>query len=139
MHCTLSHDDARADTARRRGCTGFTIIEMLVVMTVVALLLSVIAPNYVRHIDHARETVLKQNLITLRDAIDKFRVDQGRLPLTLQELVTSKYLRAIPVDPMTERADTWNPSPATDGGAGISDVHSAAPGTATDGSHYASW
>jgi general secretion pathway protein G len=112
---------------------------MLVVMTVVALLLSVMAPSYVRHIDRARETVLKQNLMTVRDAIGKFKTDQGRWPLTLQELVTSRYLRAIPVDPITDRADTWVASSATDGSAGIEDLHSGAQGTATDGSRYAVW
>lgn len=124
---------------RPTGHAGFTVIEMLVVMTVVALLVSVMAPAYIRHVDHAREVVLKQNLTTVRDAIDKYKSDQGRLPANLQEMVTSKYLRTIPVDPITDRADAWILTPATDGSGGIIDIHSGATGTATDGSRYASW
>lgn len=122
-----------------RLCQGFTVIEMLVVMMMVALLVSVMAPSYVRHIDRTRETVLKQNLATVRDAIDKFKADQGRLPQNLQDLVTAKYLRSVPVDPITDRSDTWVEAPTTEGGVGIVDLHSGAPGTALDGSKYAIW
>lgn len=119
--------------------SGFTVIEMLVVMMVVALLLSVIAPQYVRHIDRARETVLRQNLASVREAIDKFKADTGRLPQDLKELVSHRYLATLPIDPMTERADSWVLTPATEGLSGVSDLHSGAPGAATDGSSYASW
>lgn len=119
--------------------TGFTVIEMLVVMTVVALLVSVMAPAYVRHVDRAREVVLKQNLAVSRDAIDKFRADRGRLPLSFQELIASKYLRAVPVDPINDRQDTWLFTPSADGNAGIADLHSGSQGTAQDGSRYANW
>lgn len=125
-----------------RGCTqqGFTVIEMLVVMTAIALLLSVVAPVYVRHIDRARELTLKQDLQVMRDALDKFRADQARYPVNLQELVTYRYLRALPADPITDRADSWLSIASTDGGApGVMDVHSGAPGKASDGSPYANW
>ncbi len=130
---------ARCATNRSRAVTGFTVIEMLVVMTVVALLVSVMAPAYVRHVDKAREVVLKQNLTVVRDAIDKFRADRGRLPMNLQDLVASKYLRAVPVDPTTDRTDTWLFTAPADGSTGIADVHSGSKAMAVDGSPYASW
>jgi general secretion pathway protein G len=110
-----------------------------VVMTAVALLLSVIAPVYVRHIDRAREVALRQDLRAVRDALDKFFADQGRYPAGLHELVATKYLRALPMDPMTERTDTWVLVPASEGGAGIRDLRSGASGRAQDGSLYAQW
>lgn len=119
---------------------GFTLIELLVVLAALALLLSLAAPRYVEHVDRARETVLKQNLAGLRDAIDKFRGDRGRYPNDLQELVQERYLRALPVDPLTERADTWVlQSPPTGDSGGVADVHSAATGQSRDGGPYASW
>src|SRR5262245_29725304 len=86
---------------------GFTLIEMLAVLAAVALLLGIVAPRYLRHVDQAREVTLKHNLVGVRDSIDKFYVDRGRYPNDLQELVQSNYLRATPVDPLTNRADTW--------------------------------
>lgn len=120
---------------------GFTVIELLVVLAAIALLLSVAAPRYVQHLDNARDTVLRQNLRQLRDAIDKFYADQGRYPQALDELVARHYLRAVPTDPVTQRSDGWilvPPAPGATGG-GIYDVRSGAPGQARDGSLYASW
>ena len=113
---------------------------MLVVLAVLALLLGIAAPRYVEHVDRAREAVLRQNLATMRDAIDKFKSDRDRFPHDLQELVQERYLKAVPVDPMTESSDTWqilNPVGASTGE--VSDVHSGAPGTGRDQSLYASW
>lgn len=123
-----------------RQIRGFTMIELLVVLAALALLLSLAAPRYVEHVDRARETVLKQNLAGLRDAIDKFRGDRGRYPNDLQELVQERYLRAVPVDPLTDRADTWvvQAPPAGEQGS-VADVRSAAPGQGHDGGPYASW
>lgn len=119
---------------------GFTLIEMLVVMASLALLLAIIAPRYARHVDQARETVLRQNLRGLRDALDKFHGDRGRYPAELQELVGEKYLREMPLDPLTERNDTWVPVAPREGQQGtVGDVRSGAPGKASDGSAYASW
>ena len=119
---------------------GFTLVEMLVVLAVLALLLGIAAPRYVEHVDRAREAVLRQNLATMRDAIDKFKSDRDRFPHDLQELVQERYLKAVPVDPMTESSDTWqilNPVGASTGE--LSDVHSGAPGAGRDQSLYASW
>jgi general secretion pathway protein G len=134
----LRRPDARPLLGRR----GFTVIELLVVLAVMALLLSVAAPRYVQHVDHARETALRHDLHAMRDAIDKFYTDQGRYPKELAELVQRRYLRAIPVDPVTERQGTWVVVPGRAGSAvedGVADVHSGARGNALDGSSYASW
>ena len=119
---------------------GFTIIELMVVLACIGLLLSIAAPRYVQHIDHAREVTLRQDLRQLRVAIDQFKADQMRYPQTLDELVTRGYLRGVPVDPITGSAETWHLDPAPGEGAGtVADLHSGATGVAQDGSSYASW
>ncbi len=118
---------------------GFTLIELLVVMAIVATLLALAAPRYFQHIERAREAVLRENLATLRDAIDQYHADKGRLPDTLQALVDARYLRAVPLDPITERSDTWLLVPPEDDLAGIHDVRSGAPGASTDGTPYGEW
>lgn len=116
---------------------GFTLVELLVVMAIVALLLSLAVPRYFAHLDAAAETVTRQNLITLRTAIDQFHGDRGHYPASLDALVAARYLRAVPVDPLTENAD-WILVPAPDG-EGIMDVKTAARGRAQDGTDYADW
>lgn len=81
---------------------GFTLIELLVVFTLLALLLSLAVPRYLSTVESSREKVRQQNLATIRDALDKFKADQGRFPNDLAELVSRQYLRAIPQDPVTE-------------------------------------
>jgi general secretion pathway protein G len=92
-------------TLRRKS--GFTLIELLVVLAIVALLLSLALPRYFQSIDTAKDAVLKENLHLVRQTIDKFFADTGQYPQSLQELVEKKYLRALPVDPITERTDSW--------------------------------
>ena len=124
----------------RNRFTGFTLIELLVVMAALGLLLSVAAPRYAEHVDRAREVALKQNLQAIRDTLDKFYSDRARYPGSLQELVKEGYLRLVPVDAITERADTW--VPVTQGnatGGPITDIRSGAPGNSRDGSPSASW
>lgn len=119
---------------------GFTLIEVMVVMAVVAILASLIAPNYMDRVDDAREVVLRQNLLGLRQAIDQFYRDKDRYPAELGELVEKRYLRALPVDPLTDRSDTWVPMASPESReSGVFDVHSGAKGAARDGSAYASW
>jgi len=123
---------------------GFTVIELLVVLAAIGLLLSVAAPRYMQHLDRAREVALKEDLHQLRDAIDKFYGDQGRYPADLKELVTRRYLRAVPVDPITQREDSWLIVPPSGNTGGTSDgpvldVHRGAKGPAQDGSAYAAW
>lgn len=117
---------------------GFTLIELLVVLTALALLLSLALPSYIEHTDRAREAALRQNLVTMRDAIDKFHSDRGRFPDDLQELVRERYLRSLPQDPVTERMDSWVLIPA-EGSRGLQDVRSGAKGNGHDGRAYAVW
>ena len=119
---------------------GFTLIELLVVMAVIGLLLSIAAPRFVRQVDQSREVVLRHNLDGLRQAIDQFYSDKGRYPKTLQDLVDARYLRSVPVDPITERNDSWiMVLPAGDPGPAWYDVHSGARGLGGDGTSYATW
>lgn len=122
----------------RRG--GFTLIELLVVMAIVATLLSLVAPRYFSHVDRSKEVVLKQNLNQVRDAIDKFRADSGKYPESLEELVEKRYIRSLPIDPVTDSSNTWTflPPKSDDKGA-IADLKSGAPGKAQDGSLYSDW
>lgn len=104
-----------------------------------ALLLSIAAPRYYEHVDRAREIVLKQNLAGLREAIDKFYADHARYPKDLSELVTLRYLREVPLDPLTDRVDSWvlvKPQGQTEG---VADVRSGAKGLSREGVSYARW
>lgn len=124
----------RTDRGRR---FGFTLIELLVVMATMALLLAIALPRYFGSIDKSKEVALKQNLQILRTTIDKFYGDRARFPDTLDELVTQKYLRAVPVDPVTESAATWILLPSAEADAkGIADVKSGAPGKTRDGEAF---
>ena len=108
---------------------GFTLVELMVVMTVIALLLSIVVPNYVGRVKRAEETVLQENLTLMRDALDKHYADAGKYPASLDELVSKRYLRSIPKDPFTQSAATWTPVPPTDPKrGGIFDIHSSAKG-----------
>jgi general secretion pathway protein G len=119
---------------------GYTLIELLVVLAALGLLLAITAPRYTEHVDRARETVLKQNLISVREAIDKFYADRARYPRDLTELVKERYLRQLPVDPLTDRSDTWMLIAPPDQQEGaVQDLRSGAPGQARDGSTYAKW
>ena len=119
--------------------SGFTIIELLVVMAIVALLASVVTPKFIRHLDVSKETVLRQNLYVTRDAIDKYYADTGKYPASLQALVDSKYLRRIPEDPIASRANDWILVAPIGGSSAIYDLRSGAAGASTDGSLYATW
>jgi general secretion pathway protein G len=118
---------------------GITLVELLVVMAIIATLLSIVAPKYFHSLDRSKETVLRQDLNIMRDAIDKFNSDTGKYPDDLPELVEKRYLRAIPVDPLTESAETWVAVPAPNAAGGIYDVHSGSSEQAKDGTFYGSW
>ena len=127
-------------SAGRRRARGFTLIELLVVMAILATLLSIAAPRYFESVQRAKEATLQTNLRLLREAIDKYRADTGQWPDSLPRLVERRYLRAIPVDPVTDSANDWVLVPHPDGvTAGVFDVRSGAPGLARDGSSYAQW
>lgn len=119
---------------------GFTLIELMVVLAVLAILASITVPLYLDRVDDARETALRHNLVGLRQSIDQFYRDKGRYPSTLDELVQTRYVRSIPEDPITQRADTWITVPAHEGETNtVFDVKSGASGRAKDGSDYAQW
>jgi general secretion pathway protein G len=120
---------------RRRG---FTLMELMVVMAIVASLLTLALPRYYRSIDRSKEAVLKQNLAVMRDAIDKFYADRGRYPMTLDELAEKRYLRKIPPDPLTDSSSSWVVIAPNDM-EGVHDVRSGANGRSLDGESYDSW
>ncbi len=127
------------------GESGFTLIELIIVMTIIGLLASIAIPSFVTTVKRAREAVLKSDLHTLRSAIDSYTVDKEQAPQTLEDLVQAGYLKSIPVDPMTTKTDTWITSQSdamvsiTETQGGINDVHSGAQGLATDGTSYNTW
>ncbi|HEY8535775.1 MAG TPA: prepilin-type N-terminal cleavage/methylation domain-containing protein [Vicinamibacterales bacterium] len=136
----------RAGTGLRlRSPRGFTIIELMVVISLIVVLATIGLMSYRTSVQRGREAVLRENLFRMRDAIDQYYVDKGKYPADLTELVTAGYLRAIPVDPITGSADTWQTVPAEPDPAnptaelGIYDVKSGAEGVAIDGSAYADW
>jgi general secretion pathway protein G len=108
---------------------GFTLVELLVVLTIIALLLSIAVPDYIGRTRRAEEAVLQENLTVLRDALDKHYADAGQYPKSLDELVSRRYLRSVPVDPLTRSSATWTAvAPADAAKGGIYDVHSGAKG-----------
>lgn len=125
-----------ARAQRRAG--GFTLIELIVVLAIVALLVTLALPRYFHSVERSREAVLRHDLKTMRDAIDKFFADQGRYPAALDELAQRRYLRSVPPDPITDSAATWVVVPPGDG-SGVYDVRSGAPGTGLDGTPYEGW
>ena len=122
-----------------RAGKGFTLIELLVVLAIVATLLTLAAPRYFQHVERSKETVLKENLATLRDAIDQYHADKGIWPESLPTLADERYIRSLPVDPVTDSADTWVVLLPPDGSPGVYDVHSGAEGVSLDGTAYAEW
>jgi general secretion pathway protein G len=124
----------------RRKNLGFTLIELIVVMTIISLLLTLAAPRYFRSIDKSKETVLKANLFATRDALDKFHADTGKYPQQLGELVEKHYLRTLPWDPIIESSEKWvlvPPADSQDGG--VYNITSGAEGAGSDGVPYAEW
>jgi general secretion pathway protein G len=116
---------------------GFTLIELIVVLAIVALLATLALPRYFQSVDISKETVLKENLRTLRETIDKFYADAGRYPDSLGELVERKYLRAIPIDPISDRRDEWTViAPEGEAKGRVYDVRSSAPGQTSDGKPF---
>lgn len=125
---------------RRGRAGGFTLIELLVVMSIIALLLTIAVPRYFHTLENSRETVLKQDLSVLREAIDKHFGDLGQYPDSLAALVERKYIRAIPQEPISKSLEGWEPVVSDDPDhPGIKDVHSLAEGNGSDGRPYKEW
>ena len=122
---------------RRRG---FTLIELLVVFAIIATLLTLALPRYFSSVDKSKEAVLKENLNQMRDAVSRYYADRGKYPESLESLVADKYLRRVPLDPITDSTATWQiVRPEDPQKGGVSDVRSGAPGKSIDGSEFSQW
>jgi len=119
---------------------GFTLIELMVTLAIIALLLTLVAPRYFGTVSRAEEATLRTNLAVLRDAIDKYHADHERYPDTLEQLVKERYLRTVPLDPMTKTTDSWSVTPPEDPRKGaVFDVRSGSTANGRDGKPYATW
>jgi general secretion pathway protein G len=131
--------------AARYRRLGFTLVELMIVMAIIAVLMSVAIPIYTRTIIRAKESVLKNNLYTIRTLIDEYTYDKQKAPQSLQDLVSEGYLRQVPVDPMTNSADTWRTIMEDAGNAanqtepGIWDVRSGSDKISSEGTPYSEW
>jgi general secretion pathway protein G len=135
----------RQNPGAGRSAQGFTLLELMVVIAIMSILMGIAAGIYNRSIQRSKEAVLKQDLFTVRQAIDQFTLDKERAPTSLDELVSADYLRFLPVDPMTNQKD-WVPQyedvvlSADQTGTGITDVHSASNQVSPfEGTPYSSW
>ncbi|HYL35562.1 MAG TPA: type II secretion system protein [Bryobacteraceae bacterium] len=136
------------NAARRSACAtrrGFTFVELMIVMAIIAVLMSVAIPIYTRSILRAKESVLKNNLFTMRTVIDEYTYDKQKAPQTLQDLVSDGYLRQVPVDPMTGSADSWKIIPEDASNTvnqtqpGIFDIRSGSDKISLEGTPYSEW
>ena len=123
--------------------TGFTLLELMIVISVIIILVSVALPQYQKTVLHARETVLKDDLHKMRELIDQYAADKGKLPQSLEDLVSAGYMREIPKDPITDAPD-WVPATgkdpyATEDTSGLTDVHSNSGDTSSEGMPYSTW
>lgn len=132
----------RSRTKRERG---FTLIELMIVMSILLILITIAIPIYNQSILRARESVLRQDLFTMRQVIDQYTLDKQKAPQALEDLVSAGYIKLIPNDPFTGRNDTWQPvqedvtlDPSVTE-PGISDVHSGSNQVGSDGTAYSSW
>ena len=138
----MEHPIRSGDVSRTYTRRGFTLIELMIVMAIIAILMSIAVPIYNRSITRARESVLRNNLFTMRTVIDEYTYDKQKAPQSLQDLVTEGYLRQIPVDPMTGTSDTWKTimedalNAVNQTEPGIFDVRSGSDKTSSEGTPY---
>ena len=126
----------------RGSSAGFTLIEVLIVITIIGILITLAQPSYQRAVAAAKEATLKEDLFILRDVIDQFYADNVKYPQALNDLVEKRYLRRIPKDPITGSDETWTLVHLTDEQGqqqGIFDVRSGSEATALDGTRYSDW
>ena len=136
---------APPERGRIRRARGFTLIELMIVISIIMILMGIAAPMYQRSIVSAKEAVLKQDLYTMREAIDNYTMDKAKAPQSLQDLVDSNYLKQLPKDPFTNSTDSWQTvqedvlNSVDQNEPGITDVHSGSSATALDGTAYNTW
>lgn len=122
---------------------GFTLLELMIVMTIIVILAAIVMPLYQKSVQHAREATLRDDLYQMRKAIDQFQSDKTKLPQSLQALADEKYIREVPVDPFTGAKDwqevTGEDSAALGGGSGVTDVHSSSGDVSSEGTPYSEW
>lgn len=119
---------------------GFTLIELLVVMTIIGVLLAIAVPRYFHSIARAKETVLRHDLSVIRESIDKYYADLGQYPPALTGLIDKRYMRAVPVDPFTNSANSWLVVASDDPDhPGVRDIHSGSPESSLDGTPFVAW
>lgn len=121
-----------------RGERGYTLLELMIVVTIVAILATLAQPMWQESVTRAREASLKQTLFTMRDVLDQYRADRGKYPQAMEEVVSAGYLRQMPSDPFTRSVTTWQEIPSESEG-GVFDVHSGSPLVGTDGTPYNQW
>jgi general secretion pathway protein G len=140
-----NQQDRECARRSKRGWRGFTLIELMVVISIILILISVAVPIYSQSIARAREAVLRQNLFAMRTSIDQYSMDKEKAPQTLDDLVQAGYLREIPTDPITNSKDTWQPvqedymMSIDQQQPGITDVKSGAAGLGSNGVPYSQW
>jgi general secretion pathway protein G len=133
----------RQQTDRKWLAAGFTLLELMIVISIIIILASITLPQYQKTIMHTRETVLRDDLRKMRSLLDQFAADKGRLPQSIDELVSEGYMREVPVDPFTGQKDwaitTGEDPNSLEGAQGVTDVHSASSDTSTEGTPYSEW
>ena len=130
---------------QQNGEGGFTLVELMIVMTIIGILAAIAIPSYIRAVNKAKEAVLREDLHVMRNAIDSYAVDKEKAPQSLEDLVQAGYLKTLPIDPMTNRNDTWINSQSAalmdinETQGGIDDVHSGSQGVSSTGPTYNTW